>query len=818
MKKFFCMLLSLIMILSLIPMAAFASDYIKEVYITNVLEPIVGVKWESQWDKSEMTYDNSSYAVFQQPEWYDETEKRFLESNEVFKEGHSYTVQVWVEANDGYEFDASATAYNIKGYINEKEAKLSKAFEYQTWAMVVLSYTFPEVKNNKKITNISVTDIVEPKIGKQSIARPHYLKYSEGVEGYRASWYENYHVGAEKFTGVFAEEKTYTFEVIMEAKEGYEFARKGDEADVTVTFNGIATDVVAFDGAGRLCVRFEYENLGVAKEKVMGAITYKIKEPVIGENPSYEAENQRDDNLYVIDTKHSGTVNGIVWEEGISGNSRVMNPEDTFKAGEYYHVTIWVKPAEGYLFDKDRNDDFMLVGAINSEYAICGGTDESAFVGYTFEKLGEEDSRIVISEIEATSNYPAICYMYGAYYSPRFTITKGSPATIHFTDWEVKYGNKEWEKLASNRNFSGGLARISAQIRIDGEAAKEYVLSNDTKVKVNGEEWTVSGVRVEDGCSYGHIQSPQIVPVPTEEAPTFTVTFDSKGGSKVEPVTGQYYAYGIAEFEDPVRSGYKFDGWYKDEQYSEKFIFINNTNDVMGGYDRVYENITLYAKWEKNSKEEQESPSQTEKPVQTEKPQETEKPAEKPTQTEKPQETPMMSFVDVEKGQYYYDAVMWAVENGITSGTGVNTFSPDSICTRAQVVTFLHRMIASPEPTAIDMPFVDVKEGAFYYKPVKWALGSKITGGTSENTFSPDDNCTRAQVVTFLWRTAGQPKSTVKNNPFTDVKADMYYYDAVLWAVENGITGGTSADTFSPDSNCTRAQVVTFLYRFITKK
>ncbi|MBQ4517562.1 MAG: hypothetical protein II997_03130, partial [Clostridia bacterium] len=128
MKKFFCMLLSLIMILSLIPMAAFASDYIKEVYITNVLEPIVGVKWESQWDKSEMTYDNSSYAVFQQPEWYDETEKRFLESNEVFKEGHSYTVQVWVEANDGYEFDASATAYNIKGYINEKEAKLSKAF------------------------------------------------------------------------------------------------------------------------------------------------------------------------------------------------------------------------------------------------------------------------------------------------------------------------------------------------------------------------------------------------------------------------------------------------------------------------------------------------------------------------------------------------------------------------------------------------------------------------------------------------------------------------------------------------------------------
>ena len=219
----------------------------------------------------------------------------------------------------------------------------------------------------------------------------------------------------------------------------------------------------------------------------------------------------------------------------------------------------------------------------------------------------------------------------------------------------------------------------------------------------------------------------------------------------------------------------------------------------MGGYDRVYEDITLYAKWEKSSKEEQETPSQT----------------EKPTEIDVPQETPKSAFIDVAKGQYYYDAVMWAVEEGITSGTSANTFSPDSICTRAQVVTFLHRMIASPEPAAIDMPFIDVKTSDYFYKPVKWAYGSKITGGTSNTTFSPDESCTRAQVVTFLWRTAGQQKASVNSNPFTDVKADNYYYDAVLWAVENGITGGTSANTFSPDSNCTRAQVVTFLYRFI---
>ncbi len=173
------------------------------------------------------------------------------------------------------------------------------------------------------------------------------------------------------------------------------------------------------------------------------------------------------------------------------------------------------------------------------------------------------------------------------------------------------------------------------------------------------------------------------------------------------------------------------------------------------------------------------------------------------------------SFTDVPKGEYYYDAVMWAANEGITGGTGANTFSPNANCTRGQVVTFLHRMIGSPEPAAITLPFTDVSDSDYFCKPVKWAYGSKITGGTSDTAFSPYANCTRGQVVTFLWRTAGQPEPNSNKNPFTDVKADSYYYNAVLWAVENGITGGTGADTFSPDADCTRAQVVTFLYRFI---
>lgn len=158
---------------------------------------------------------------------------------------------------------------------------------------------------------------------------------------------------------------------------------------------------------------------------------------------------------------------------------------------------------------------------------------------------------------------------------------------------------------------------------------------------------------------------------------------------------------------------------------------------------------------------------------------------------------------------------MWAANEDITGGTSANTFSPDVNCSRGQVVTFLHRMIGSPEPAAITLPFADVKTSDYFYKPVKWAYGSKITGGTSDTTFSPDVTCTRGQVVTFLWRTAGQPEAKSNKCNFTDVKSDSYYYKAVLWAVEQGITGGTSATTFSPEDSCTRGQVVTFLYRFI---
>ena len=170
-----------------------------------------------------------------------------------------------------------------------------------------------------------------------------------------------------------------------------------------------------------------------------------------------------------------------------------------------------------------------------------------------------------------------------------------------------------------------------------------------------------------------------------------------------------------------------------------------------------------------------------------------------------------LPFDDVSSRDYYYDAVEWAVEQGITSGTSRRTFSPDAPCTRAQVVTFLWRAAGSPAPMLNKNPFTDVRTGDYYYDAVLWAVQNGITTGTSATTFSPDATVTRAQVVTFLWRANGQPAAG--NSGFLDVSSNAYYARAVDWAFANGITTGMDYGAFGPDTACTRAQIVTFLYR-----
>ena len=174
-------------------------------------------------------------------------------------------------------------------------------------------------------------------------------------------------------------------------------------------------------------------------------------------------------------------------------------------------------------------------------------------------------------------------------------------------------------------------------------------------------------------------------------------------------------------------------------------------------------------------------------------------------------------FTDVKNTAYYYDPVLWAVDKGITNGITPTTFVPGGECTRAQFVTFLWRASGCPEPESLACPFTDLRKDAYYETAVLWAVEAGITNGLSADRFGPGETCTRGQVVTFLHRWQGSPTPTSQSHCFTDVQQGKFYYDSVLWAVENGITNGMTPDTFAPGNPCTRAQVVTFLYRSMTQ-
>ena len=172
-------------------------------------------------------------------------------------------------------------------------------------------------------------------------------------------------------------------------------------------------------------------------------------------------------------------------------------------------------------------------------------------------------------------------------------------------------------------------------------------------------------------------------------------------------------------------------------------------------------------------------------------------------------------FADVATNDYYYEAVKWAVKNGITTGVGGNLFAPGQPCTRAQIVTFLWRAAGSPEPKGTAVGMTDVVSGSYYEKAVAWAIENGVTTGTTATTFSPDATCTRAQAVTFLAR-ALNAKAAGKAE-FSDVPADSYFADAVAWAAANGVTEGIGGGLFGSDNDCTRGQIVTFLFRAYNK-
>ena len=321
----------------------------------------------------------------------------------------------------------------------------------------------------------------------------------------------------------------------------------------------------------------------------------------------------------------------------------------------------------------------------------------------------------------------------------------------------------------------------------------------------------------------------------------YTITFDTDGGSAIEPIT-QDYGTAITAPADPTKSGYTFAGWTPEipATMPAENLTVTAQWRYSGGGSSGYSYYTIKATAGTGgsispsgnvSVREGRDQTFTITPdkgyaVANVKIDGKSIGAVKSYTFENVRRTHTIEvifmkangnpqtgvFVDVATGSYYEAAVDWAVENGITKGTDDTHFFPDGICTRAQAVTFLWRAAGSPEPETRAMPFTDVPVGSYYYDAVLWAVENGITEGTSDTTFSPNDTCSRAQIVAFLWRSEKSPAAGTAN-PFADVKSTAYYADAVLWAVKENITKGTTSTTFSPNADCTRAQIVTFLWR-----
>ena len=240
----------------------------------------------------------------------------------------------------------------------------------------------------------------------------------------------------------------------------------------------------------------------------------------------------------------------------------------------------------------------------------------------------------------------------------------------------------------------------------------------------------------------------------------YSLRFETNGGSALAELTGAPGSAVALSGYVPVRAGYTFSGWYADAALTNKV-----TSAVMTG------DLTVYAGWTWNN-----------------------------------------PFTDVPDGSYYFTALQWAFEKGTAQGRTAVRFDPDGVCTRAQAVTFLWRAKGSPEPKSMVSPFIDLDQSAYYVKAVLWAAENGIAQGAADASFCPNAAVTRAQAVTFLWRAAGEP-SAAAGSSFADVGEGRYYTAAVRWAAGRGIAQGTAAATFSPAQTCTRAQIVTFLWR-----
>lgn len=639
--KILSMLLCCVMLLGLLPMTALAAT-ITQVTVT-IDAPQAGKAPDYSAKLSGDDYDfkttsASNPFVVNGINWYDETAGNDLTATHKFIAGHTYTATVFLVPATGYQFSGS-----VSGKINGNTATITG-----NGSEIQVKYTFPALATNQ-ITAVTIEGVTAPATG----AAPSYVAIVKG-EGYRLkarndAYYKNgicWSVmessdlpvsGGTTFEGG----QKYQITMYLVAEEGYEFsATAGGALNVKATINGKAAAEVM--GNKKEIVVTYYFTEATADAKITSAAVSGIDAPVIGAAPDYTADII--DSRYALKSGNSvREKNGITWINNKTGNAMVVGA-DKFEAGVSYSVVVGVTAKDGYAFQTDRLNAPQITGSINGELVEVSGQDEyNAYLTYTFEALAEKKT---LSSIAITTAPAKTSYIAGESFS-----SAGMVVTATYSDKSTA---------------------------------------------------AVTG---------------------------YTVT-PSKLTTETKSVTISYTE-------------------------NEKTVYATQAITVKAAIN---------------------------------------------------------PFSDIKESDYFHDSVLWAVSNGVTNGTSATTFSPHMTCSQAHILTFLWRAVGSPEPT-IASPYSNaaVKSGQYFYKAFVWAWEKGLIGNTAHDPNAP---CSRSDVVTYLWKLDGSPKTGSSN--FTDVPASTPYAQAVAWAVQNGITNGTSATTFSPDGICTRGQIVTFLWRYMS--
>lgn len=778
----------------------------------NITEPVIGETVDftvtSSHPDSYYVDPEASYGV-DGVLWYDQTDDVEMKAGDVFQAGHEYYLKVQLAPKSGYAF-ALNTEISVQsavlGYVNWSYSKVFLSYDSLRKICVVHTYVLPIT-----IEEIEFYELSAPVGG----MNPEYDATPKG-DGYdlcesRSSdnfsgitWYDLTADELVLFGDRFKEGHSYRVSMCVVVEEGYQFATffDGKKSGVKAYLNGMRTEISdKTEGymEKELVIYYDYppcEKYCIDEIAVVDVIvpTPNAFVGYSGEVVGYGLYKNEVNNLF--------TKNGIFWHD-VSGNYDLTTKEQ-YVGGHVYEVTIRLLLEYGCGVAKNNAGKYTGTATVNGRPATVQLAGNEVYVTCRFECEEIKIEYIKINEVDtpqigALPDYE-ISFWQSNVYTSKYDA--GKPVI----DW---YEDGRW--MSRDERFKAGktytIEIYVVPVEVDGFPVGYF--SNEVKASINGESegktkveilgktavvsytfaseetTTIKSIHIEGIDSPVVGNYPDYTAVLLEEYYTISTDMNvsTKNGitwknlltNNVMKVGLHYYEKGgIYEVYVTVHpaDGYRFATNPDGTPCVDGYINGNAVDEVLGRSE--YEAILVYS-FETNP------------------------------------------FLDVLDSTYYFEPILWAVEHNITAGTGTYTFSPDENCTRAQIVTFLWRADGSPEPRmskAKSNAFADVSEDAYYYKAVLWAVENGITAGVTPDRFCPDDKCTRAQAASFLWRYAGQVEVKDEVSAFVDVPSDAYYYNAVLWAVKNKITAGYTKDTFAPDDTCTRGQIVTFLYRY----